>query len=74
MSTEIIIEKERLDYMLDAFDMEIDDEGYVVDRDGNRVRSTDGDPIQKDKIGMAGHGSVEFVKDDISSLTNYLRR
>jgi hypothetical protein len=62
-----------MEYVLGLFDMETDEEGYVVDADGNRVESTDGNPVKPEDIGHIGHGSAEFVEDDISSLTEYLR-
>lgn len=74
MTPEIVIERERIEYVLDAFGYDVNDDGFIVDSDTRTpVESTSGNPIRKNELGMAGNGSVDFVEDDISALTSYLR-
>lgn len=73
MTTEIVFKEEQVDYLLELFDKEVDDAGYIIDRETEeRVMSTDGDYLKKDDLGYVGHGSVHFVEDDISSIVDYL--
>jgi len=72
MPQEIVFEEERREYVLDALNRGIDDEGYVVNPDGDRVVATDGEPIKAKDIGYIGHGSTDFVRDDISQIREYL--
>lgn len=73
MVQEIVFEDERREYVLDALDREIDDDGFVVYPDGERVLATDGEPIKAEDIGYIGHGSTEFVRDDITQIREYLQ-
>lgn len=72
MPQKIVFEKERREYVIDALNRGIDDEGYVVGSDGERVLATDGEPIKAEDIGYIGHGSTDFVRDDISQIREYL--
>lgn len=73
MASEIVFKEEQVDYLLNLFDKEVDDEGYIVDvESGERASSTEDAPIKKDELGFVGHDSVHFVEDDISSIVGYL--
>lgn len=72
MPQEIVFEEERLEYVLDALDRGIDDDGFVVDSEGEQILATDGEPIKAEDIGYIGHGSTDFVRDDISQIREYL--
>jgi len=74
MNPEIVVEEERLEYVLESFGYDIDEEKFIVDAESrDRVVSTSGKPIRKDDLGMLGHGSVDLVEDDISELSSYLQ-
>lgn len=74
MPPEIVIEEERLDYVLESFGYEIGEDDIIINAETQEpVPSTSGEPIRKDQLGMLGHGSVKLVKDDISELTSFLR-
>lgn len=73
MATDIVFKEEQVDYLLDLFGKEVDDEGYIVDAETReREPSTDEDFIKKDDLGYVGHDSVHFVEDDISSIIEFL--
>ncbi|MFD1527530.1 MULTISPECIES: hypothetical protein [Halobacteriales] len=72
MPQEIIFGEEKREYVLDALNREVDDDGFVVKPNGERVLATDGEPIKADDIGYIGHGSTDFVRDDISEIRKYL--
>lgn len=73
MTTDIVFERSRIDYLLDLFDKEVDDQGYIVDSEtGERVLSSDGTPLKPDDLGVVGHGSEVLVEDDFTSLVDYV--
>lgn len=72
MSTQIVYDDSKREYILDAVNRAIDDDGYIIDSDtGERVPATDGDPIKAEEIGYVGHGSTDLVRDDITQLREY---
>lgn len=73
MSTEFVVEPEKLDSLLPLLGKRVNDDGYIVDAEtGELVESVDGEHLHIDEIGYIGHGSVEPVKDDISCIVSYL--
>lgn len=73
MTTDIVFERSRIDYLLDLFDKEVDDQGYIVDaKTGEKVHSSDGNPLKADDLGVVGHGSEIFVEDDFTSIVDYV--
>lgn len=75
MTPEIVVEEERLEYVLEPFGFEVNENNVIVDSDTQEPAavSREGEPIRTDNLGMLGHGSVEFVEDDLSELTSFLR-
>jgi len=69
--TEVIIHEDKLETVLDLLGQGVDDDGFVLDEDGERATSTDGAQIKSDDVGYLGHGSVEYVRDDFSSIYDY---
>lgn len=73
MSTELVVEPEKVESVLPLLGNRLDEEGYIVDiESGERVKSTDDEYLTLDEIGYIGHGSVEPVRNDISSIVEYL--
>lgn len=73
MTPDIVFERSRMDYLLDLFGTEVDEEGYVVDAStGERVLSTDGDPLKADDLGVVGHGSEVLAEDDFTAIVDYV--
>lgn len=73
MTPDIVFERSRMDYLLDLFGTEVDEEGYVVDAStGERALSTDGDPLKADDLGVVGHGSEVLVEDDFTAIVDYV--
>jgi len=59
----------------DLLGYEIDDDGYILDDNGRRVKSTNGEPIPIEEIGYLGSGDdgeLEPVPDNFSSIVEYL--
>ena len=75
MSTDIVFEESRIEYLLDLFDKDVDDEGYIIEADTQkRVTSSDGNEIKPADIGVVGHGSEIFVEDDFTSIVDYVSK
>lgn len=74
MSPDIVFEESRTEYLLDLFDKEEDEEGYVFDPErGERVtRSGSDHPIKTEQLGVVGRGSEIFVKDEIDSIVEFV--
>lgn len=70
MSPDIVFEESRTDYLLDLFDKEEDEDGYIVDPEKNqRVTPPGSDkPIKTEDLGVVGRGSELFVKDEVDSI------
>lgn len=72
MPHDIIIEDSRVEYLLELFEKDIDDEGYLIEAEsGVRVDALDGDPIKLSDLGGVGHGSEIFIRNDITSIVEY---
>jgi len=73
MSTELVVESGKLEALLPLFGAAVNDEGYIVDiESGEIIESPSGDRLTTDEVGYIGHGSVEPVENDISSIVSYL--
>jgi len=74
MSPNIVFEESRADYLLDLFDKTEDEEGYIVDPETDqRVTSPDDDqPIKTEELGVVGHGSEIFVRDEVDSIVEFV--
>lgn len=58
-------------FILKALGNDIDADGYVTDKDGNKVIDIDGMEILAKDLGMLSSGSKIFVKDNVVSLAKY---
>jgi hypothetical protein len=76
MSPDIVFEESRLEYLLDLFDKETDEEGYIVDSEsGERVTPRESDrPIKAEDLGVVGRGSELFVRDEVDSIVEFVDR
>jgi len=74
MSPDIVFEESRVDYLLDLFDKEEDEDGFVYDPEkGQRVTFQDSDePVKVDDLGVVGHGSEIFVRDEVDSIIEFV--
>lgn len=56
--------------ILDAFDMAVDDEGFIVEKANpkQRVLTREGDWIKAEKLACIKKGSLQFFKSDLPSL------
>lgn len=72
MSIEAVVSEEKLEYVLELLDRDIEEEGQIIDKKtGDPDRFSGGDTATKDQVGYIAPGSVEFVKDDITDLVDY---
>lgn len=73
MSTELVVERDKLEAILPLFGAEVNEEGYIIDIEtGDIISSVEGDNLTIDEIGYIGHGSIEPVKDDFDAIVDYL--
>jgi hypothetical protein len=72
MTPDIVFDETNIEYLLDLFDKEVDEEGYIYDPElDNRVRS-DGDPIKASELGVVGYGSEIFIRDEVDSIVDFV--
>lgn len=66
----ITFDKKSTDFILDAFDKAVDQEGYIVEKSGEqrRVLSPDGEEVKKNSFAGIRKGSEIFIKSDLISL------
>ena len=73
MSTELVVDRDKLEALLPLLGAEVNKDGYIVDLDtGNVITSPDDKKLTIDEIGYIGHGSIEPVEDNFSSIVSYL--
>jgi hypothetical protein len=74
MSPDIVFEDSRIEYLLDLFDKEEDEEGYIVDpEEGQRVTPPGSNrPIRTADLGVVGRGSEIFVEDEVDSIVEFV--
>lgn len=73
MSPDIVFEDSRLEYLLELFDKEVDEEGFIVEAgSGERVISRSGKEIKKGDLGVIAHGSEVFIEDNFTEIVDYL--
>lgn len=76
MGPDIVFEESRINYLLDLFDKEEDEEGFIVDPERDkRVTPPDSDtPLKTEDLGVVGHGSEIFVRDEVDSIVEFVNR
>jgi hypothetical protein len=74
--TELVVSPERIESVVtDLLGYEIDDDGYILNKAGERIESTEREPIPIDEIGYLGsgpNGEIEPVPDNFASTVSYL--
>lgn len=71
---EVTFEDEAVEHIVASFDASIDDEGFIVDDDGNRVPTPEGEQIKAEDLALVEHGSTLYVEDNFASLVNHAER
>lgn len=73
MSPELVVERDKLESLLPLLGAELDEEGHIVDVEtGEIVPSPSGEKLTIEEMGYLGHGSLEPVENDFSSIVSYL--
>jgi len=74
VSPDIVFEDSRIEYLLDLFDKEEDEEGYIFDPEtGRRVTPPNSQrPLTVDDLGVVGRGSEIFVRDEVDSIVEFV--
>ena len=69
MSKIITFEKNTKEDILDLFDCAVDADGYIIEKQsGQKVPSSDGEPLElKDFVGLK-KGSLVFIRTGINSV------
>lgn len=73
MSPEITFDESGREFVLDAFDKAVDDDGYIIEADdGTRVLTYDGKPLKEEELGLIAEGSDIFVEDNFASIVDFV--
>lgn len=74
MTPDIVFEEGMEEHMLDVFGWSTDDEGWVVDEDGERVESFNGHELTVDELGGVVRVDEEAVplRDHFSEICDYV--
>lgn len=80
-SVPLVVEPGKLESFLIMFDATVDDEGFIVDLDGNKIPTPEGEHVKFDEVGYIAHNDDEDsphkirpIKDHISNITSYFTR
>lgn len=76
MAPDIVFEENRIEYLLDLFDKEEDEEGYIYDpeREQRVTHDETERSIKTEELGVVGHGSQIFIKDEVDSIVDFVNR
>jgi hypothetical protein len=70
--SKLTFRKKALEKMLDSFGKSTDEEGYIIDEDGERVESNLGNEIKIDDLGGIGNASEVYIEDDFNSAAEFV--
>ncbi|PSP56381.1 hypothetical protein BRC72_11990 [Halobacteriales archaeon QH_7_66_36] len=74
MSSELTFDDSAIEFVLDAFDNAVDEEGYIIKEDtGERILTPDGTPLTPEELGGIAKGSEIYVDDNYVSVLEYLK-
>ena len=63
-----------LGFVLGVFNKRVDEEGFIVDQDGEKVIDSDGQNIALSELGVIKNGSEIYSKNNIVSLAHFYRK
>lgn len=70
---EITFSKSAVKDVLKAFNKETDNEGFIVDEEGDRVLTPTGEEIKAKELGGISKGSEVFISDNFVSILDYIK-
>jgi hypothetical protein len=62
------------EFVLDAFDRDIDEDGYIVNEEGERETTPKNEEIRIEDFAGIEKGSELFIDDDFTSISDHLQR
>lgn len=75
MSPDLTFDESAVEYILEEFDKDIDEEGFIVEADSReRVLTPGGEEVPVSEFGGIAKGSEIFVEDNFASLIDYVKR
>lgn len=69
---ELVFDNELQDVVLGLLGKETNEEGFIIDENGNQALTPQGQPVRSDEFGAIAKGSEIFIKKDIDSLIKYI--
>lgn len=64
----VIFDRNSKDWVLGIFDKSIDQDGFIVEKDGTRIWTPEGDEIKSEELAIIKKGSTKFIAGNLSSL------
>lgn len=75
MPPSLTFDESAAEFVLEAFDRELDSEGYIVDPEtGDRVTTPNGEEVHRDEFSGLEEGSILYLDDDFMSLVDHVKR
>jgi hypothetical protein len=75
MSTNLTFDESAAEFVLESFDREVDDEGYIINSEtGERETTPEGDELTVDDLAGIEQGSKIFVADEFTSIVEHVKR
>jgi len=73
MTTEFVLERDKLESFLPLLGAEVTEKGYLRDVESEEIITTDeGDKLTIYEMGYLGHGSIKPVEDNFSAIVSHL--
>jgi len=75
MKGDVLFGPSAAETVLEELGMEVNDEGFVVDKEtGEPIDSAEDEDVPIEEFGGVGKGSKIVVKDDFSSVSEYVEQ
>jgi len=74
MTTTLTFDESATEFILESFDRGVDEDGYVIDQNGQRVTTPEGEQIKKEEFAGVEKGSTLYLDDDFTTLVEHVKR
>lgn len=67
-ATRITFDKGAKSFILETFNKTTDQDGFIIERNGTKVLTPEGNEILSDQLAVIKKGSEKFIAGDLTSL------
>ncbi len=64
----VIFDKQSKDWILSIFNKSVGKDGFIIEKNGTRIWTPEGEEIKSDDLAIIKKGSTKFIAGNLSSL------